>query len=127
MISVLPPEILSNIISLLWTVPAESPSSPGQSPSSSSDSVASLKVLHAAAHADGSQATEGAVQTGVALAGQSQHYGLAAAAAAAAADESEPPTLVRQRSILAYFAISSAAAAAVDDEDQTIDSSNFEP
>jgi hypothetical protein len=125
MISVLPPEILSNIISLLWTVPAESPSSPGQSPSSSSDSVASLKVLHAAAHADGSQATEGAVQTGVALAGQSQHYGLAAAAAAAA-DESEPPTLVRQRSILAYFAISSAAAA-VDDEDQTIDSSNFEP
>lgn len=125
MISVLPPEILSNIISLLWTVPAESPSSPGQSPSSSSDSVASLKVLHAAAQADGSQATEGAVQTGVALAGQSQHYGLAAAAAAA--DESEPPTLVRQRSILAYFAISSAAAAAVDDEDQTIDSSNFEP
>ena len=125
MISVLPPEILSNIISLLWTVPAESPSSPGQPPSSSSDSVASLKVLHAAAQADGSQATEGAVQTGVALAGQSQHYGLAAAAAAA--DESEPPTLVRQRSILAYFAISSAAAAAVDDEDQTIDSSNFEP
>ena len=125
MISVLPPEILSNIISLLWTVPAESPSSPGQPPSSSSDSVASLKVLHAAAHADGSQATEGAVQTGVALAGQSQHYGLAAAAAAAA-DESEPPTLVRQRSILAYFAISSAAAA-VDDEDQTVDSSNFEP
>jgi hypothetical protein len=124
MISVLPPEILSNIISLLWTVPAESPSSPGQPPSSS-DSVASLKVLHAAAQADGSQATEGAVQTGVALAGQSQHYGLAAAAAAA--DESEPPTLVRQRSILAYFAISSAAAAAVDDEDQTIDSSNIEP
>ena len=82
-------------------------------------------MLHAAAQADGSQATEGAVQTGVALAGQSQHYGLAAAAAAAV-DESEPPTLVRQRSILAYFAISSAAAA-VDDEDQTIDSSNFEP